>query len=113
MSKSANKDTRLIFRVSPHDRISILSKARRAKISVSDFRRKAVLEKEVKYIEGLSGIVYELNKIGTNINQIAVAANQGRDVSTTLPAIQTRLSNTLTKIENAIGGDSDSDSQAD
>jgi hypothetical protein len=113
MSKSTNKDTRLIFRVSPHDRVSIISKARRAKISLSDFCRKAVMEKEVKYIEGLDGIVYELNKIGTNINQIAVAANQGRDVSLTMAAIKNRLSETLGKIDTAIGGDDDSDSQTD
>ena len=113
MSKSANKDTRLIFRVSPHDRISVVAKARRAKISVSDFCRKAVLEKEVRYIEGLSSIVYELNKIGTNINQIAVAANQGRDVAPTMAVIKNRMIQTLNNIDAAIGGDSDSDSQAD
>ena len=113
MSKSVNKDTRLIFRVSPHDRISVISKARRAKISVSDFCRKAVLEKEVKYIEGLDIIIYDLGKIGTNINHIAASANQGRDVSKTLPAIQARLSETLDRIDTAIGGDDYSDSQTD
>ena len=87
--------------------------ARRAKITVSDFCRKAVIGAEVRHIEGLPDIVYELHKIGTNINQIAVAANQGRDISTTLPAIQIRLSETLNKIDSAIGGDGDSDSQTD
>jgi hypothetical protein len=113
MSKAANKGAVLIFRLSPHDRISVISKARRAKISVSDFCRKAVTGAEVKHIEGLSGIVYELNKIGTNINQIAVAANQGRDTSKTISAIQARLSETLENIDRAIGGDSGSDSQTD
>lgn len=113
MSKRRNLDKRLIFRVSPHDSIKIKNKAKRAKVSVSDFCRKAVLEKEVRYIEGLDGIVYELSKIGTNVNQIAVAANQGRDVSVTLPVIKARLFDTLLRIDNAIGGDSYSDSQAD
>ena len=113
MSKSANKDTRLIFRISPHDKTTVIAKARRARVSVSDFCRKAVLGKEVKYIEGLPGVVYELNKIGTNINQIAVASHQGRDISATLPAIKARLSSTLDSIDRAIGGDSDSDHQTD
>ena len=113
MSKNANKDTRLIFRLSPYDRASVISKARRAKISVSDFCRKAVTEADVKYIEGLPKLIYELNKIGTNLNQIAVGSNQGRDVSRTLPAIKARLSETLNYIDRAIGGDDDSDSQAD
>ena len=113
MSKSANKDTRLIFRLSPHDRASVISKARRAKISVSDFCRKAVTEADVKYIEGLPKLIYELNKIGTNLNQIAVGSNQGRDVSGTLPAMEMRLSRTLDKIDIVIGGEDDSDCQAD
>ena len=111
MSKSANKNKRLIFRVSSHDRISIISKARRAKVSVSDFCRKAALEKEVKYIEGLPNLVYELNKIGNNINQITVAANQGRDVAPTMTAIKNRMFQTLDNIDNVIGGDDYSDSQ--
>jgi hypothetical protein len=113
LSSSANKDTRLNFRVSPHDRTAIIAKARRARVSVSDFCRKAALEKKVIYIEGLPALVYELNKIGTNMNQIAAAANQGRDISTTLPAIKARLSDTLSVIDRAIGGDGDSDCQAD
>jgi len=113
MSKSANKNERLIFRVSPYEKTLTINKARRAKISVSDFCRKAVLEKEVRYIEGLDKLTYDLGKIGTNINQIAVAANQGRDVSKTIPAITTRLFELFDKIEKAIGGDTDCDSQTD
>lgn len=103
----------ILFRISPHDRTAIISKARRAKISVSDFCRKAVLEKLIIHIDGLPDYLYELNKIGTNINQIAAGANQGRDVSKTLPAIQARLSQSLDVIDRIIGGDSDSDTQTD
>jgi hypothetical protein len=114
MSKSANKDTRLIFRVSPHDKISIINKAKRAKMSLSEFCRKAVLGKEVKHVEGLDIIIYDLDKIGTNINQIAIAANQGRDVEPTMAVIKKRMLKTLDKIDNALdGGDDDSDSQTD
>jgi hypothetical protein len=113
MSKSALKKSALIFRLSPHDRIEVVSKARRAKISVSDFCRKAVLEKQVRYIEGLPELVFELNKIGTNINQIAASANKGRDISKAIPAMQIQLSEVLYKIQNTIGGDKYSDSQTD
>ena len=112
MSKSANKDTRLIFRVLPHDRTAVISKARRAKISVSDFCRKAVLDKEINVIDGLAEHLYDLNKIGTNINQIAVAANQGRDVAPAMAAIKSRMLQTLGRIDKVFdGGDGDSDSQ--
>ena len=70
MSKSSNKDAVLIFRVSPHDRLAVLSKAKQARVSVSDFCRKAVLEKEVKYIEGLDSIVYDLGGLRAVIEYI-------------------------------------------
>ena len=115
ISKSKNKDARLIFRLSPYEKTLTVNKARRAKISVSDFCRKAVLDKEVRYIEGMDKIIYHLGKIGTNINQIAIAANQGRDVSyvtlVTLKAIQARLSELFSKIEKVIGGETNSDNQ--
>jgi hypothetical protein len=113
MSKSAIKNTAVIFRLSPHDTITVVSKARRAKISVSDFCRKAAADKNVKFIEGLPELVFELNKIGTNINQIATSANQGRDISKTIPAMQIQLSEVLYKIESVVVGDEYSDSQSD
>ena len=113
MSKGANKDERLIFRVSPYEKSLTVNKARRAKISVSDFCRKAVLGKDVRYIEGLDKLIYDLGKIGTNVNQIAVAANQGRDVAPVMAAISNRIFKTLDVIDEAIGGDTDSYSQTD
>jgi hypothetical protein len=82
---------------------------------VSDFCRKTALGKEVKYIEGLEKTNYELNKIGNNLNQLAAAANQGRDVSAAIPVIQSRLFKTLDKIDMVLGteGDEYSDSQTD
>jgi predicted PP-loop superfamily ATPase len=108
-----NKEAKINFRVSEFEKKLLQSKVRRAKMRLSDFCRRAVFDKEIQYVEGLSGIVYELNKIGTNINQIAVAANQGRDASATLLAIRERLSKTLGTIDHVIGGDDDSDHQTD
>ena len=93
----SNKDERLIFRVSPHEKTLVVNKARRAKLSVSDFCRKAVLKKEIKHIEGLTEHLYELNKIGSNINQIAIAANQGRDVAPTMAQSRVGYVKHLTK----------------
>ena len=111
MSKSANKDARLNFRTSLYEKTLIINKARRAKISVSDFCRKAALEKEVRFIEGLDKLIYDLNKIGVNINQIARAANQGKNVVATMTALENRLCKTLDAIDAVIGGDTDCDSQ--
>lgn len=108
-----NKDVKINFRVSEYEKKLLQSKVRKAKMKLSDFCRKAVFEKEIKHVEGLSNCVYELNKIGNNINQIAAAANQGRDVAPTMAAIKTRIFHTLDAIDRVLGGDSDSDSQTD
>ena len=114
MSKRANKDERLIFRLSAYEKTLAVNKARRAKISVSDFCRKAVFDKEIIFIDGLRECNYELHKIGVNINQIATAANQGRDVVPAMAAIKSRMFQTLDRIDKVFErGDFDSDSQVD
>ena len=82
-------------------------------MKLSDYCRKAVFEKKILHIDGLRDCAYELNKIGNNINQIAIAANQGRDVAPTLAAIKSRMFQTLDTIDSVLGGGRDSDSQAD
>jgi len=115
MSKSANKGEYIIFRASPYDKELIISKARRANTSVSDFCRKAALGKEVKYIEGLEKTNYDLGKVGNNLNQLAAAANQGRNVAGLIPEALSRLSKTLDNIDTVLGtgGDEYSNSQTD
>ena len=108
------KELRINFRVSEHEKRLLEGKSRRANMSISDFCRKAVFEKEIKCINGLTEYLYGLNKIGNNINQIASAANQGRDVAPAMVAIKNRLFQTLDKIDEVLGGgDSVRDNQAD
>jgi hypothetical protein len=107
------KNAKIDFRVSEYEKRLLISKAKKAGMKMSDFCRKAAFDKKIIHIEGLPQYLYDLNKIGTNINQIAVAANQGRDASTTLPAMEARLCRSLDLIDQVIGGDSDSDSQTD
>lgn len=108
-----NKEAKINFRISGYEKKLLQAKVSRAKMKLSDFCRKAVFEKEIKHIEGLSDCVYELNKIGNNINQLAVAAHQGRDVAPAMAAIQNRMLETLSNIDRVIGGDDYSDCQAD
>lgn len=107
------KEVKINFRVSEYEKKMLQSKTRKAKMKLSDFCRKAVFEKDIRYVEGLSDCVYALNKIGNNINQLAAASNQGRDVAPAMAAIKSRMFQTLGNIDRVIGGDSDSDSQTD
>lgn len=51
------------------------AKARKSKMSLSKYCRTCALEKEIIVIEGLGKLIPELNKIGSNINQIAYMLN--------------------------------------
>jgi hypothetical protein len=79
-------------------------------MKLSDFCRKAVFDNDIIHIDGLAECVYDLNKIGVNINQIATAANQGRNVAPTMEAIKSRMIQTLNRIDKVLdGGGSDGD----
>ena len=109
-----NKEVKINFRVSEYEKKLLQGKVRRANMRLSDFCRKAVFEKEIIHIDGLTDCLYDLNKIGVNINQLAVAANQGRDVAPAMTAIKGRLFQTLGNIDKVLtGGDNYSDSQTD
>ena len=99
-----NKDYKINFRVSEYEKKLLLGKVRRVNMKLSDFCRKAVFEKDIIYIDGLAECVYDLNKIGVNINQIATAANQGRDVTPAMEAIKNRMIQTLNRIDKALDG---------
>ena len=108
-----NKTVKIDFRVSEYEKKLLQSRVRKTKMKLSEFCRKAVFDKKIIHVEGLTECLYELNKIGTNVNQIAVAANQGRDISSTLPVIQSRLAKIFDHIEEMLGGDGHSDSETD
>ena len=68
---------RLEVRLSETDMNTLKSKANIAGISISAFIRKAINDTEIKQgptLE-LAMLIKELNRIGNNINQIAVKAN--------------------------------------
>ena len=107
------KEVKINFRVSDYEKKLLQSKVSKSKMKLSDFCRKAVFEKEILHIAGLTDCAYELNKIGNNINQIAIAANQGRDVAPTIAAIKSKMFQTLDTIDRVLGGERGSDNQAD
>ena len=86
-----NKTKSITFRVTEHDKKSITSRAKTAKMKTSDFCRNAALSKEIRSIEGLDKVSYQLSKIGGNINQIAKKCNQRQIVNPDLKDIQCKL----------------------
>lgn len=71
------KDRNYAFRVSAKDLDTIKKKAKKAKMTVTDYITQSSLGKEVIIIDGLPEIVSQLKKIGNNLNQLTMLSYQG------------------------------------
>lgn len=109
-----NKTRKITFRVSDHEHKLILAKTKKSGIRLSEFCRYAVLGKEVRHIEGLDKCGYELNKIGTNLNQIALLCHQRAVQNPNLDEIRQQLCKVTERIYDVLGGgEGIGDSKAD
>lgn len=73
-----SKDIRKTIRFSKSEFEQIQSNLDLSQITFSDFARSAILRKKIK-LPVEKKLLFELNKIGTNLNQIAKAVNSRKD----------------------------------
>ncbi len=71
------KDKNYAFRVSEKDLDTIKNKAKKAKMTVTEYITQSALGKEIIIIDGLTEIVSQLKKIGNNLNQLTMLSHQG------------------------------------
>ena len=71
------RDEFIRARVAGWEKRYITDKAKKAHMSESEFVRRAAMNKEVAYIEGLDGLITELRHQGNNLNQLTILARQG------------------------------------
>ena len=75
---------RINFRVTPAEQAALAAKADKAGLSLSEFVRRMVLQGKIEINNGTSDMgmaLIALNRIGSNINQIARQANGGAGVN--------------------------------
>lgn len=103
------KDKNYAFRVSEKDLTTINRKAKKAKMTVTDYITKSALSKEIIIIDGLPAIVSQLKKIGNNLNQLTMLSHQGLintvkldETEESLTAIYWKI-NELTKAVDSYG----------
>ena len=65
-------------RVANWEKFVISENARKARMTESEFVRRAALEKDVVVIDGAAELLTELRRQGNNLNQLVVLARQGR-----------------------------------
>lgn len=71
------KDNVIVIRVTKQEKERLVKKGQRAEMSLSEYLIEHRLERDIIIIEDVKSFVYELRKIGNNINQLTHLANSG------------------------------------
>ena len=98
---SKNSALYLHIRISPSEKEMIEANAAKAKLSVSDYVRRCCLKKKVMDTSWVAGIVNQIIRIGTNINQVVVVANTTKSVSSAQIDL---LNRNLIEVQNKLQG---------
>ena len=72
------KNQFICARVAVWEKFVISENARKARMTESEFVRRAALEKDVVVIDGAAELLTELRRQGNNLNQLTVLARQRR-----------------------------------
>ena len=78
------KTERLQLRFSPEEKKMLIEKSAEARMTVSDYIAALVENKKITVVENIPDLIYEVRKIGVNINQIAHIANSQRYIDNEL-----------------------------
>ncbi len=73
-----NKGKRINFRVTDTEYRQIESKAKKAKMNMSQYVSLQALERDITIYEVLKEHTHQLSKLGTNLNQALILAHQGK-----------------------------------
>ena len=75
---STKKTERLQLRLSPEEKEMLIKKSAESRMTVSDYLASLVANKKVETVKSIPALIYEIRKIGVNINQIAHIGNSQR-----------------------------------
>jgi len=94
------REKHINFYLSKDEYLRVIKNKDMAELSLSDYIRKCILKKEIKKIYGLKETLFELNRIGNNLNQITKKINQGavKDPGSSLKEINKKLDSLFEEI---------------
>lgn len=70
------KDSVIVIRVTKQEKESLIKKSQEVEMSLSEYLIEQGLERDIIIIEDVRNFIYELRKIGNNINQLTYLANE-------------------------------------
>lgn len=80
MSTSRARPKQVKFWASEKELDEIKKKAKKSKLTQSEYLLRSALDKKIIVVEGLKDILLELSREGNNLNQISKSLNQGEQL---------------------------------
>lgn len=71
------KDNMIVIRVTKQEKERLIKKSQKAEMTLSKYLIEQGLERDIVIINDIKNLVFELRKIGNNINQLTHLANSG------------------------------------
>ena len=72
------KDKKFAFRISERDLNQVKLKAKRARMTVTDYLVTSALNKDIVVIDGVDALITQIKAVGKNLNQLTTLAHMGR-----------------------------------
>lgn len=77
MTENRKRNETLTVRLTKAEKNAIRSKAKRAKLNLTDYIVASSLQAQINVAEDVKPLIAELKRIGNNLNQITVKINSG------------------------------------
>jgi len=86
------------FRISESTYQTLKRKAKRGKVTMTEFLERAITDKEIVVVDGMQELIGELKAIGRNLNQLTTLANMGKVDAVYLAETKAQLSGIYEKL---------------
>ena len=93
------KDNVITIRVTKQEKERLIKKSQKAEMTLSEYLIEQGLERDIVIIEDVKNLVYELRKIGNNINQLTYLANSGAIRTVYLDGFKENMKKIWTNLE--------------
>ncbi len=97
------KDKKFAFRVNERDLNQIRIKAKRARMTVTDYLVTSALGKEIVVIDGVDGLITQMKAVGKNLNQLTTLAHMGRIQAVRLDEVRERFGDIAAALRDLTG----------
>lgn len=97
------KDKKFAFRVSERDLNQIRIKAKRARMTVTDYLVASALGKEIVVIDGVESLISQMKAVGKNLNQLTTLAHMGRIQAVRLDEVRESFGDITAAIRDLTG----------